>query len=362
MNEPSGRIEGYDLARALAVFGMVIVNYKVVMGAEQLGPAVLIRVLNLLDGRAAALFVILAGVGISLLSRRARVRQDLSELRIHRCSLHWRGFILFVVGLAYWPLWPADILHFYGVYIAVSAFLLAASSRQLLSVAVGFVLVAMAMLVTLDYDQGIDWVTLDYQGFWTFEGFLRNLFFNGFHPVFPWTAFLLVGMVIGRMDLTAGAIRGRLLLIGLGLVLIAEATSWWLSLRMPALATTPEELEDLLAVVDTAPMPPTPFYVLAGIGWSAIVIVLCVTLSQAFPRSGWLKPLVLTGQLAFTLYVAHVVVGMGVLEAMGRLERQPATVALIAALIFCVAGVGFSVAWRSRFAFGPLEHLLRRLG
>ena len=32
------RIVGYDFARALAIFGMVIVHYKIVMGAEKAGP------------------------------------------------------------------------------------------------------------------------------------------------------------------------------------------------------------------------------------------------------------------------------------------------------------------------------------
>ncbi len=35
----SQRISGYDVARALAIFGMVAVNYKIAMGAHQTGPA-----------------------------------------------------------------------------------------------------------------------------------------------------------------------------------------------------------------------------------------------------------------------------------------------------------------------------------
>ena len=50
----SNRQYGYDLARAFAVIGMVIVNYKVAMGAENNGPAWLIWLVGLSDGRAAA--------------------------------------------------------------------------------------------------------------------------------------------------------------------------------------------------------------------------------------------------------------------------------------------------------------------
>ncbi|MCP4411155.1 MAG: DUF418 domain-containing protein [Gammaproteobacteria bacterium] len=48
------RIIGYDIARTLAVFGMVVVNFKIAMGAEQNGPTWLVKMVALLNGRAAA--------------------------------------------------------------------------------------------------------------------------------------------------------------------------------------------------------------------------------------------------------------------------------------------------------------------
>ena len=54
------RIQGFDLARALAIFGMIVVHFALVMSGEQREPAWLRTVLDLIDGRAAALFVILA--------------------------------------------------------------------------------------------------------------------------------------------------------------------------------------------------------------------------------------------------------------------------------------------------------------
>ena len=122
-----------------------------------------------------------------------------------------------------------------------------------------------------------------------------------------------------------------------------------------------KELEDLLALVDTAPMPPTVFYLFGGTGWALITIFVCVVLSQRFSGSVWIRSLVFTGQLALTLYVAHVVIGMGVLDIFGRLENQRATVAVVSALAFCAVGLGFSVIWRSYFKQGPLEYVLRRV-
>lgn len=74
------RVIGYDLARALAVFGMVIVNFKIVMGAEKNGPEWLVDFVGLLDGRAAATFVVLAGAGLSLLCQKGRTLGDHDRL------------------------------------------------------------------------------------------------------------------------------------------------------------------------------------------------------------------------------------------------------------------------------------------
>jgi len=71
--------------------------------------------------------------------------------------------------------------------------------------------------------------------------------------------------------------------------------------------------------------------------------------------------LVPTGQLALTLYVAHVVLGMGSLEALGRLEHQSVGFGLTSAGAFCAIAVLFSVWWRGRFTRGPLEAVMRRV-
>ena len=68
----SQRIPGYDLARSLAIFGMVIVNYSSFMGGWGVGPGWLVWLVELLPGRAAAIFVVLAGVGMSLMARQGR--------------------------------------------------------------------------------------------------------------------------------------------------------------------------------------------------------------------------------------------------------------------------------------------------
>ena len=74
MEAPVGaaRVVGIDVARAVAVLGMVLVNFKVLSNTREAGPGWLVALAERLDGRASALFVVLAGVGVGMLTRRAR--------------------------------------------------------------------------------------------------------------------------------------------------------------------------------------------------------------------------------------------------------------------------------------------------
>ncbi len=356
----TNRIIGYDLARALAVFGMVAVNFKVVMGAAENGPAWLVHLAGLLDGRAAATFVVLAGAGLSLLSRKGRMLGDRDLLARDRRTLLKRALFLFVVGSLYTPIWPADILHFYGVYIAVAAFLLAARTSRLWACVGSLVLAFCVMLFVFDYEKGWDWDTLSYAGLWTPVGAVRHVFFNGFHPVVPWLAFLLLGMILGRQDMSSPVVRRRVFAWGAGAAITAELVSWLL-VRTLSSAADPVEREAITAIFGTEPMPPMPLYMIAGAGTAYAVIAASIALGLRYGDSAWIRPFAATGQLALTLYVAHVVLGMGTLEAIGRLENQTLPFAVLASVVFCVVGVTFAHVWRTRFKRGPLEAVMRAL-
>ena len=356
------RISGYDLARALAVFGMVLVNFKVVMcmGDPALHATWLGRAVGMLDGRAAATFVVLAGVGISLGSARQLAGADAAGRKLARIRLWKRAAFLFVVGLLYIPIWPADILHFYGVYIAVAALLLNVASRRLVGLALALVSAHALLLLTLDYERGWNFETLSYVDFWEPAGMLRHLLFNGFHPVIPWLAFLLFGMVLGRLNMRERSTRARVFLAGAGAAIVAQATSWMLIGSLGD-ALSGQELEDLSAVFGTDPMPPMPLYMFAAGGTACASIALCVELGERFGTALWLRSLVSVGQLALTLYVAHVVLGMGLLGAAGRLEHQSLPFAVGMAFVFCAVATLFAILWRKRFARGPLEECMRRV-
>lgn len=354
------RIPGYDVARGLAVIGMVLVNFHVVTGADRAEPSLAGALTKSLEGRAAATFVVLAGVGLALMTRRAREEGDATALRRARRTILKRALLLFVVGLLYTPLWPADILHFYGVYLALAAFFLAARERWLWAAAGGLVAAFVPLVLLFDYEAGWNWETLHYEGLWGWPGAVRHLFFNGFHPAVPWAAFVFVGMALGRRAMEEPRVRRKVLAWGASAWALAELASHVLveATREPGDATGEEGLAVLFG---TAPMPPMPLYLLAGTGCAVAVIALAIEVTERFAGASWWRPLEATGQLALTLYVAHVVLGMGVLEALGRIGGQTPVFALTASAVFCLLAIIVATLWRRFLGRGPLERLVRRL-
>lgn len=355
------RVEGYDLARAVAIFGMVMVNFKVAMtlGAEAPPAPEWLHVLTgLLEGRAAALFVVLAGVGLTLGARRAVASGSASQLAAARRRLWKRAALLFAGGLIFATVWPADILHFYGWYVALGALFVAASDRALLGAAALLAAAFPFLLATLDYEAGWDFETLTYERFWTPAGQVRHLFFNGFHPVVPWLAFLLLGVWLGRRDLLDPAVRRRVLIGGAVVALAAEAVSAALVARL-ARGASAADAEAAAVLFGTEPMPPTPLYVLAAGGAALAAIALAVGVSEHGARLPGYRALLAAGRLALTIYVAHVLLGLGVLDAAGRLDDQPLWFAVAAAAAFYAGAVAFAALWTRRFERGPLEWVMR---
>lgn len=328
------RLHGLDIARFLAFCGMVLVNFRI---AAQVAPGTDVFSLftSALEGRAAALFVVLAGIGLSL-------------GRADTAGVARRALFLFAAGLVNLTIFEADILHFYGLYFLLALPLLKASAPALLWAAVAAVLAALAGLLALDYEAHWNWETLAYADFWTLEGFLRHSFFNGWHPVFPWVSFLYFGMWAGRLDLACRAVQRRLLLWG-----SAAAAAG----TLPGLFV---QDADLSALLDTTALPPGPFYVLSAGGSAAAMtgaVLLARPLLDRLGVSPWLSQ---AGRQALSLYAAHILLGMGMLEALGQLDGSLSAAAVFAWSIgFCALSALLARGWSILARHGPLEMLMR---
>lgn len=113
------RIVGFDLARSLAILGMIVVHFTLVGSADHSEPQWLACVLRLLDGRASATFMILSGIGLTLFVRRAAHESE-TEFHETRNTVLRRGCFLLVFGFINLTIWPGDILRIYGISLLVA--------------------------------------------------------------------------------------------------------------------------------------------------------------------------------------------------------------------------------------------------
>jgi uncharacterized membrane protein YeiB len=338
---------------------MIIVNFKVVLGQD--GQTWVKSFASIFDGKAAAMFVVLAGVGLALMTNSAIKNNDRHKLKIAKIRIAKRALFLFVLGLSYITIWPADILHFYGIYMVIILMVLPFKERTILILGSAIIFFYPMLVIFLDYETGWDSDTLDYLGFWTFEGFIRNLFFNGFHPVMPWTAFMLFGYWFGKQDLHNDKFIKKTFLVST-LIFISIQILSYLSISFLAEGNQEAALE-LTEILGTNPMPPLPFYMFNGISIAFAIISACILIARRFEDSIIIGALHKTGQLALTFYVAHVIIGMGIIELVAPEKMGNYTVefSVSYALVFSLLCIVFAVIWRKYKKSGPLEWIMRKL-
>ena len=344
------RINGLDFARLLAFAGMVIVNFQVVMTSADVANFGLFNdILVLFEGKAAATFVVLAGIGTTYAYQRDK-RENFGT------SMLKRALFLLVIGLLNMTIFSADIIHYYAFYFLIGLWLLPLSKRLLLVITAAIILAFPVLVVLFNYDAGWNWSTLSYLDFWTPLGFARNLMFNGWHPIIPWLAFFSFGVFLAKTDLTCKANAWRLVGVGaIGVIAIPLLSKLLISVMTPIAGTK------IATILSTSPIPPGPLYMLNGICAAILVIGLCLLLPSTVFQNTFIKTLCRTGQMALTLYFAHIVIGMGIIDALGLVSSTTALGAFWAANCFVAASIVFTYVWRTRFRRGPIEELMRLL-
>ncbi len=353
------RLNGIDVARALAVIGMILVNFKMVFGNQ--GEGWLKAIVTVFDGKAAATFVVLAGVGIAFATNSAIANKDTQKLKDKKKGLLKRALLLFVIGLSYIAIWPADILHFYGIYMLISLVLLDKKPTVVFITALSMIFIYPLLMFLINYDSGWDFESFEYASFWGLEGFIRNLFYNGFHPVIPWTAFMLIGIWLGRQDLHDDKFVKKALLVSISIFILMKLIS---VISINALSQGDEVVAlELSQILSTSPMPPLPIYMISGSSIAVFIISSCLLISKKFNSHFVIQSLTKTGQLALTFYLAHVVLGMGLVEVLsptpfGEFSLQ---FSVIYALLFSLCCIIFAVLWSSYFQQGPFEWIMKKV-
>ena len=350
MHHESERLIGLDAARYFAFVGMVLVNFDVVMSISLGVPSngeFANHLIGQLQGRASATFVVLAGIGLGL----SGFKRESQTVKI----TIKRAIFLLILGLLNMSIFEGDILHYYAFYFFFGAFLLPCSNRVLVATIALLNTAFLVMMLSIDYESGWNFEELTYSGFWTIDGFIRNLFFNGFHPVFPWLGFFLLGIVLSRTLLQDRQVQIRLIIWGLAAVVFSEIVSFILSgYVIPA----DSEIQFL---VTTDSMPPMPLYFIAASGAALLVIGSCLLLSERLRGTRMFSLISPAGRQTLTLYILHIVVGMGFIDALGFTGRQTSSQAFVAAILFCVLATIFAFIWSKWFGRGLAESLMRKL-
>lgn len=350
---------GIDMARSLAIFLMVIENYTNAMEAYDDKPGWLVWFFSHIEGWAAPAFVTIMGAGLALLANKALESGDSAFRRDSTSRVIKRGLFLVVVGVFHYQIWPGDILHFYGFYMALCALFLFRPSWTTLAGAV--VVMIVAHIINRVFDFGVGWENghIWYNGYLTPSGFVRNTFLNGYHPIFPWTAYALVGMWLARRPIFDRKGRRRYLLIFIPITLLFE-----FAITFPGFLRFFHHPDTGVALVDGVLRLLTrrPFLLIMLprqlVAISAILV--CLELADRFRTSRIIQALATTGRMSLTHYLAHTVLVLGPMFLLGVLQQSRMTSFLISCGFFAAA-ITFSVFYARRFKLGPLEALMRRV-
>lgn len=339
----SGRILGVDVARAVAIAGMVMVHFTLTDPAGSGGGAAALPDGPL--GRVALLFVLVLGVGVSLQDRGRSPTRRRTRLR-----LVWRAAVLLPLGLGLQVLdhGVSVILADLALLFLVAAGVLAWSDRRLLVASAAAFVAGPAVFVAVgilapDVITGVAPALTDPPG-----RIVTGLVVGGVYPLVAQVGILLLGMWLGRLDLTDLRLQARMLTVGVvvalvmlwaGAVLVAvtpaQAPQWWV------LAIDPE--------------PHSQSFVWLWQAASAAVATLAVCLVAGAWVPRLVRPLVALGQFAFTVYVAHILLMAADPELVRGADVAGAGLRVA---VFLVAATLASMAWLAVLKRGPLEYLL----
>ncbi len=360
--EAGPRLAGPDVVRAIALLGVVAMNYHgylIIRGGERGGSWLADQFdpwTGPLSTRFAATFVLVAGVGITLLTRSSM--DDPGRRRTMRWRLASRGLALYAFGLAFDFIWQGSILPFYGAMFALAAILFMVRSRWVIAIG------ATAALV----GWGIRWWRLEREldghstawltdpGARSIRGLVFDIFVNGSHPLLPWLAFLCAGIVLGRV-LIDGRWQStwRPITIGSGLVLYASAT-----IANDALTGSGTNTAALVRW-SLDPFERGLLYTMSALGTALVAFATVTWLADRFTSSPPVDALRRAGQLSLTVYVAHALVFCLLVDWLDWVTPAGVGTALVFAVVVWALGSAAAVAWQHRFGRGPLEHVYRSI-
>lgn len=373
--QSSGRLSGIDAARGIALFGMMSTH---VFPLYVEGTSEASWIGATFSGRSSALFALVAGIGLALLSGGSRMH-DRDGISRDRRGIAARAVVIAMVGLMLGGLETniAVILFHYAVLFLMALPFVGLPLRRLAWWAVGWTLLSPVAAFALRPWIEATVVPSHLDGNPALEHFgqpvtlLADILVTGYYPALQWLSYLLLGMLIGRLNLRAFGVQAGLLLAGVGVAGTAKFISALLLGPLGGMAVlldTPEgqghDIEAMLTVSLTgidqsgtwwwlavsAPHSGTPLDLAHTAGTGAAVVGLCLLIGRRLP---WLLlPLSAPGAMTLTLYSAHIWI-MSIVDQQD-IPLDPAPVYWVQATLFLAVGL---LLWKLN-ARGPLEYVV----
>ncbi len=363
----STRTPSLDVARAIALIGVVVMNYHAYLNPKtayfQVAPSIWDRAFNPLSGiltsRFAAAFVLIAGIGVSLMTNRAREAGNVEAIRATRLVLLRRGFLLYVVGYGLQWIWPGTILFYYGAYFMLASLLVAKRAQVLVAIAALCVAFAAALSVWRANEMLAgnltSWLSPNPN---TPRNLLIRTFLDYTHPVFPWFAFFCVGMIVGRSWGRFALYRIRLLGVSLAVLVVAHGLRTVLTPEITT--TTSQHLRK--AMVSTQPFDRGALYFVGTLA-TVLCSLACISwVVDSVPTHWFTEWLARAGQMSLSIYLAHVVFFNLVVNRLHWVRSTGLDTSLTLSLAFYVVALTTASWWVSRYGRGPAERAYRFFG
>ncbi|MFI5278978.1 MAG: heparan-alpha-glucosaminide N-acetyltransferase domain-containing protein [Gemmatimonadales bacterium] len=345
MSDARERYVALDLARGLAVVGMIYMHLVPTEGSASFAGHAWTAAARLLEGKSAALFCLLAGMAWQIQAERS------SGSPYYRGYVLRRALALALAGAVFHALvWPTEILLPLALMMVLALWVRRAGPRATAALAV--LLVAFAPLVPallngrIAADWGPDGTPLaDSAPGWAT---VRYFLLDGSYPVVPWMAFPLVGM----------------LMLGGGLPQLARARRWfWIALAVAIPAQIwvrwagghEDSLGELAPFLLGTWVPTSvPFVLVAG-GTAAAVVAGLVWLYRARKLLTFVLPLAMFGRASLTHYILHICVVIVPLRLAWPEEDWPIRVGALAFAAYVAVALPLTVLWFRGRSHGPLE-------
>ena len=367
----SSRIESLDVARAIALFGVVAMNFHAYLNGFQsmypTQPSVWERLFNPLTGplttRFAATFVLIAGIGVSLFTQRVRASNNRADIQHARIVLLRRGTLLYFLGYFVQWIWPGTILFYYGAYFIIAAAVFAWSSKRLITLGGASIIIA-AGLSWWRASQLLDgnntrWLSPS-------PNSPRNLLIRTFvdytHPVFPWIAFFITGIMLGRHIHHLSKIRLRLMFASILLMLATHAANF---LFTPSSQIVNRDFV-LAKLLSTQPLDRGVLFSLGTLATAVVALCLVSFIVERALRTIalrlFVKLLARAGRMTLSVYLFHVVFFNLVVHRLHWVGATGLDTALVLSMSFYVVALFIASGWNKHFGLGPAERVYRAFG